>query len=58
MKLNRSTLLQWTIPALMQFNPLVTVLLMKMFWNIIQSLLSKIFISKTMSVVDINSANG
>ena len=53
MKINRSTLLQWTIPALMLFNPLVTVLLIKRFWNIIWSLLSKILISKTKSVVDI-----
>ena len=53
MKVNRSTLLQWTIPALKLFNPLVTVLLIKMFWNIIKSLLSKIFISKTKFVVDI-----
>ena len=35
------------------FNLLATVLLIKRFWNIIQSLLSKIFISKTRSVVDI-----
>ena len=53
MKTNRSTLLQWTIPALKLFNPLATVLLIKRFWNIIQSLLSTIFISKTRSVVDI-----
>ena len=53
MKINRSTLLQWTIPALKQFNPLAVVLLIKMFCNIIQSLLSKIIISKTKSVVDI-----
>ena len=53
MKINRSTLLQWTIPALKLFNPLAAVLLIKRFWNIIESLLSKIFISKTRSVVDI-----
>ena len=34
-------------------NTLAAVLLIKRFWNIIQSLLSKIFISKTKSVVDI-----
>ena len=53
MKINRSTLLQWTIPALKLFNPLAIVLLIKRFWNIIYSLLSKIFIGKTKSVVDI-----
>ena len=53
MKVNRCTLLQLTIPALKLFNLLATVLLIKRFWNIIQSLLSKIFISKTRSVVDI-----
>ena len=53
MKTNRSTLLQWTIPSLKLFNLLATVLLIKRSWNIIQSFLSNIFISKTRSVVDI-----
>ena len=53
MKVNRSTSLQWTIPALKLFNPFATVLLIKRFWNIIWSLLSKIFIGKTKSDVDI-----